>query len=448
MRIIARDRRVALGLFLALIFVYNANGREIGSYDTQPQKYTARELAVIGTTRLSRVVEEVPALGDRVAFARDRRGHFRSAYPILPGLLAAIPASLLHWTGAVDMQAPLAPYLVAALTASLLTAAAVALTFLMLRRLVSLSAALWTAVGLGLGTGYWPIASQSLWQHGPVIFGLSLCLFAWVRPTALLRPRHLWLGGLGLAMAGAARPVVSVVVAILLLWIGRRVGVRRALPAAVPVALLAGASIYGNVHWFGDILGALPVIESVHQQYHAVSGPLGEQPWTAALGLLISPSRGLLVYSPLVLVALFGVFGTAKNASVGLPWLFLAFFAQFGVYSVYAVWWGGHTYGPRYLVDVLPLLAPAAALGVARLQTSRWLSTLAGLLLCWSVVVAGAGAFIYPNEEWNTSPRDVDLYHDRLWDVRDNQIIRTLQADPSPQNFQLFSRNAFRRPPE
>src|SRR5262245_31654582 len=38
-----RDRLAAGALFLGLLVVYNANGREIGSSDSQPTKFAARE---------------------------------------------------------------------------------------------------------------------------------------------------------------------------------------------------------------------------------------------------------------------------------------------------------------------------------------------------------------------------------------------------------------------
>jgi hypothetical protein len=72
----------------------------------------------------------------------------------------------------------------------------------------------------------------------------------------------------------------------------------------------------------------------------------------------------------------------------------------------------------------------------------------AGLgLLTLSIGTAGVGAFVYPNERWNTSPRDVDHVHRRLWTIRDAQIVRVFSSPPSPRNFSLFSSGAIRRPP-
>ena len=64
------------------------------------------------------------------------------------------------------------------------------------------------------------------------------------------------------------------------------------------------------------------------------------------------------------------------------------------------------------------------------------------MLLAWSVVAAGTGAFFSDN--WNTSPNEIDKNHSRLWDWRDPQIVRAWHTGPSPQNFNLFNWTSYR----
>ncbi|MEZ5316046.1 MAG: hypothetical protein R2752_01450 [Vicinamibacterales bacterium] len=438
-------RRLALGVFALLLVVYNLNGRETGTTDSQPAKFTAREVAVRGTLTLDAVVAQFPGLGERPAFARDRQGHVRSAYPLLPALIAAVPATILQRTGVVDMDAPLAPNLIAALTASTLTAAACALLCLALLRLVTPRAAVATTMVLGLGTNYWALVSQTLWQHETVAFGLALALWAWLRPADELRGATPWLGGLGLAMAGAARPQVTPLVVVLLAWFAARTSPRAVLRPALVVGLAGATVVATNLWWFGHPLGATPRLEALHPVVHGVAGSLSRTPWIGALGLLVSPSRGLLVFSPVVLVALAGV-GPLRGSDWQPRWLLIALGVQFAAYAAYTVWWAGHTWGPRYLLDLLPLATPFAAAGGARLWRAPTGRAVIGLLTAWSVVVAGLGAFVYPNENWNSAPAGVDLHHERLWDVGDSQILRAMRSAPSPQNFSLWDRAAIRRP--
>ena len=440
------SRRIAFALFAALIVIYNSNGREVGTVDSQPAKFTAREVAVQRTLVLDRVIAERPLLAERPAFGRDRQGHYRSSYPMLPALVASIPATLLHTTGVVDMDAPLAPNLIAVVTASLLTAGAVTLVFLAVRRLTGTTVALVTAIGLGLGTNYWPIVSRTLWQHETVAFGLALALWAWLKPSSEVRTRDLAWGGVGLAMAAAARPQVSVIVVVLLGWLALRTSVRRAMVPAAIVAATGAIVVVTNVYWFGHVLGGVAALEAVHPQVHNVPGSISREPWVGALGLLISPSRGLLVFSPIVLVAI-AAFGPPIRSRTDLRpgWLGLAVLLQFGAYACYSVWWGGHTYGPRYMIDLLVPLAPLAALGAQRIARHRALAATGALLLAWSVLVAGVGAFVYPNERWNVDPASVDRNHERLWQVRDSQILRALESPVSPQNQSLYDWGTVRR---
>jgi hypothetical protein len=438
----------AVMLGLALFAIYNANGREIGGVDSQPAKFTAREVAVRHTLTLDHVVAQFPQLAERASFARDRDGHIRNAYPMLPALIASVPATVGHALGLIDMEAPLAPNLIASVTASALTSAGVALVFLAVSRLVPSGAAWLTAAALGIGTNLWPVASRTLWQHETVTFGLGLALFAWLVPTDSLRTRDRWIGGIGLALAGAARPQVAPIVLVMLIWLTVRIGVRRAAVPIAIVAIAAAITMAMNIRWFGHPFGAAPQLESIHPQVHGVPSALSTQPWVGLAGLLLSPSRGLLIFSPVLAVALAGL-GPSRQDDwrVRVLWLGWAAAVQLVLYSFYAVWWGGHTYGPRYTLDLLVPLAPALALGFARLLTSRAWTTLAAVALVWSVGVAALGAFVYPNEFWNTSPDEVDQHHERLWNFGDSQIRRVWTSAPSPQNFDLFGTAAFRRPP-
>jgi hypothetical protein len=80
-----------------------------------------------------------------------------------------------------------------------------------------------------------------------------------------------------------------------------------------------------------------------------------------ALGLLISPARGLLLFFPLAALALPGFLRVARDAR-GLAVLLGGFVvAPFAIYAGYYGWWSGWSWGPRYLVPSLSLLALGAA---------------------------------------------------------------------------------------
>ena len=441
-----RARISASLIFVVAFLVYNTNGREIQSYDSQPTKYAARELALHGRLTLDAVVAAAPALGERSAFQRDRQGRYRSAYSVVPSIEAAAIAWLLHAMGLVDLMAPLAPGLIAALTASLLTAGAVALVFAALARRTHPHTAALVAVGLGFGTNLWPLASRSLWQLETVSFGFALALHAWLRPREDVKARHVWIGAAGLALTGAARLETAPAIAVLLAGLIVRLGFRRALPALVLVATAGGVLMAAQWTWFGSVLGAKMLLQSSGLAAHGVAGTLSAEPWWGAIGLLVSPSRGLIIFSPIVLIPLLAIPAVwRERADAGARWWTTAALVQYAGYACYSMWWGGHTYGPRYLVDALVPLTPAAAAGMAWVAARPWRQVLAMAALAWSVVVAATGAFCYPHDRWNTNPLDVDRYHARLWDWRDLQIVRCWRNGPSPQNFSLLDRASVRR---
>jgi hypothetical protein len=438
------NRSIAVVLFLALFSVYNANGREIASYDSQPAKFAARELLTRGTITLNYVVGTTPQLLERAAFVATTDGNYRSAYSPVPVLLAAAITWPLYAAGLINPDAEMAAPLIAKLGASALTAAAVALLFLAAARFAPPRRALWIALGLGIGTGYWSTASQTLWQHESAALGLAIAVWAFTQTDPTVGSAAL--AGLGLGLAGTSRPQLAVAIAVLSLGLFARVPWRAAAIACAIVGVCATALIAVNIRWFGDPLGAAPMLEALHPAVHAtersfrvgIEGPAG---------LLVSPSRGLLVFSPIVLIAIAGFWRTFRmGPRSSVWWCTLAAICQFAFYGSYSVWWGGHTYGPRYMLDVLPLTVPAAAVWLGAVEMNMPLRVIASAAFAWSVLVAATGAFCYPNERWNTDPNDVDRNHHRLWELSDMQIVRCWERGPSPANFGLFDRTALHAP--
>lgn len=435
------DPAIAALLALALLIIYNANGREIAVYDSQPTKYAARELLLRGTLGLNYVVGRVPQLAERSGFVFARDGRYRSAYSPVPAIAAASIAWPLWKSGALDIRAPLAPNVIAALAASIVTALAAAMVFLLGRRWLARGRAALLAVGFGIGTGLWPAVSQTLWQHETAIVGLTMAMLGFTR--AEIRTRHAVLIGIGLALAGSSRMQLGPAILVVLAGTAARAGWRNGFISACIVAAATAAIIRVNLLWFGSVFGAAPMLEALHEDLHGVSDSFSLSA-TGLAGLLVSPSRGLLIFSPIVLVTLWSARAVIeRNWREPLRWCLLAALLQYLLYASYSVWWGGYTYGPRYMLDVLPLIAPLAAVGLARIR-GPVVTSLAVAALAWSIVVAGTGAFYFPNDRWNTDPANVDRHHERLWDWADPQIVRCWQRGPSPQNFGLFTRAAFR----
>jgi hypothetical protein len=255
-----------------------------------------------------------------------------------------------------------------------------------------------------------------------------------------------WTGAIGLALAMTARFQVAPLIATLIVGLAWRLGVRRAAgPAAVVVASQA-LLMAAQYRWFGHPLGAMASLTDLHPTVHAVSGALSATPWSGLAGLLFSPNRGLLAYSPVVIVALAGMVPTVRrHPDLGLGWGFAASGLQLLAYAMYSVWWGGHSYGPRYALDAIVPIVPAGAVALVTIARGPVVRAACTAALLWSIAVAGTGAFF--TSTWNTSPADVDRHHERLWDWHDLQVRRAWTDGLSTQNFNLFTWTSYRTTP-
>ncbi len=153
-------------------------------------------------------------------------------------------------------------------------------------------------------------------------------------------------------------------------------------------------------------------------------------------GILFSPSRGLFIYMPLVWAPLY----LTVRYQCALPKRRLAVLGITVIASIIAVlassriWWGGWSYGPRDLGDIVPWLVLLAILGMRAFLddprlTMHECSALisAGILLAAISVAMNAPGALSPSAlSWNAVP-NVDDHPDRLWDWQHPQWLAWAQ---------------------
>ncbi|GAC1468016.1 MAG: hypothetical protein NVSMB9_10260 [Isosphaeraceae bacterium] len=423
-----------LGVLLA--FVYMSNTRTINSPDTLPTCLTVAALIGGDGIYLDRFAPSSRKESGALPYAYQRtRGHVVSRYPLATALLdlpIVLPCVWIAKRVRPDWVRNPPEYLVFIIAmcrwaaAGWAVAAAVVLHRL-LRRLdlgtpqVAVPAVLASAVGSDM----WVVSSQSPWQHGPAALMLTWTALL-LLPEAPSR-RRIFLAGVTASILVACR-VTDVIFAAAVLghvaWT-----MPRKLAWFLPAPLLIGAIVVGyNLWFFGALTGGQARLEELHLETHGVSGAWSGNMLEGFCGTLFSPNRGLLVFCPWVAVALAGAPMVARRVSPPpiLIWLFAALVPFTLVLSKYAVWWGGHSFGPRYWTDVMPLLAVGLAytLNQAR-QRQRPLAVVAAVAIVLAILIQAIGAFCYPST-WNASPANVDLHHERLWDWRDTELSRCL----------------------
>ncbi len=413
-------------VFLVVLVTHNRSP-VITSFDSRWSIYTAMSLVREGDVDLDEYgallaadghVGIEPVGGRRLAF-----------YPIGPSLLA-VPFvfaidHLDRWRGLGDLDRRLRedPGLhgrLERLVASVLVAGAATGLFLAVRVATARTAVALLLAGIfAYGTSAWSTASRALWQHGPSMLLLTVALLLIL--GARTRPAWSQYVAVPLALSFVVRPTNGVAVTLLSLlvlarhraWAWRYV----AWGATVAVPFVAYSwNVYGHI---------LP-------SYYRPARLGAEGTFLQALaGNLVSPARGLFVFSP---VLLFAVWGVARAGPAAWDWT-LAWVlggivaAHWLVISSFPHWWGGHSYGPRLFSDVVPylvyLLVPAvtalAALGGRRRAA---LSGLFALAVAASVFAHYRGAASQHADQWNSRPVDVDRAPARVWDWRDLQFLR------------------------
>jgi dolichyl-phosphate-mannose-protein mannosyltransferase len=354
-------------------------------------------------------------------FLRFASGHFVSDYPVGAALLV-VPLYVPSALGPVGPRAPVVEDL-EKLSAAVVVALSAVVLYLTFGRLPSPAAALGVTAVYALGTSSLSVSSQALWQHGASQLALAAALYC------LVRGRHdtRWsaFAGFPLAFAVICRPTDLLVVLPLALYVvvRRRRHVWGFVLSGLPPLIFQlwyNATYFRNLArvQFGFTLG------SMARDILAGAGdwttPLG----TGLSGILLSPGRGLLVYSPIFLLSFVGIALSWRRggdrllryASAGVVLTIL-------LYAKWAMWWGGSSYGPRLLADLAPVLALSLYPLTPWLRTSRALTAVFCLLAAWSIGAHAIGAFVDDRSWYSNGGADVDHYPARLWSWSDNQLV-------------------------
>ena len=438
---------VVAGLFV----IFNLNFREMGGVDTIPNTLLPASLVSEGSTDLSGfrpLLREAGLLDSLFVFGsvQERGGHLVSSYPVGAALVVVPLYAIPVWSGWLgdwrDYQ------WMGKLSAALVVALSAGFLFLAVAQIAGVRAALVLALAYGLGTVAWAVASQAMWQHGPGMLCLSVAYFLALRiETGAGR----WAGVLAGAVLGVAvlcRTVNAIPAGAvgLFLLIHHR---RHVIAFAVPLVACVTWLLWYNLSTFGDLSGGYDAIFS--SAWHRWRGLASDTAFSAPVGrglvdVLLSPGKGLLVYTPYLSFALAALAPVCFSRSfplgryLALSVALLAFLVAKAV-----IWWGGSTFGPRYLTETLPALTLVLAWLWSWIAARRWRLSFFAALVAYSVSVQILGAFFSPCD-WHETPVYVDHHPERLWDWSDTQLERCLSVGfrDGPKPFRLLEPSATR----
>jgi hypothetical protein len=432
---------ITAGFVVAALAIYLANGEFLGSYDSLPNSLLVLNAAETGRLDFDRFRNGYfHALGAQYAFVEAPDGHLSSVFPIGTAIVtapiyAAFAVARAADPAAVPLTSPAAEperRRDEKFAAALIAALAVGLCWCTARLLgTPVQAGVATAV-FAVCTPMWSIASQALWQHGPVNLAVLATIYALLRAgrsAGAAQVRWVAFAGIVAGMLPVIRPTALVfsLAALAVVWAAQR-------PRAAWFAAGFGLGIAPGLAW--NVI----VFHSLAGGYGRDASSFGaDLPRAAAAfaGLLISPSRGLFVFAPVLAFALAGAIRIARRRDRD-DRIVLAFAAASValvlVYAFFPTWWAGYTYGPRFLSDtagiasllligvIPPALGAARRTGAATLGAAAF-ATAAFASLVIQFAGANGGA---AGSDWNAVPVSVDLAPERVWDVRDTQIRRNV----------------------
>ena len=304
--------------------------------------------------------------------------------------------------------------------ASTIVALTAVLLFFTARLYLGAAGSIALALLFAFGTSAWSSASRALWQHAPAMLMLTAALY--LLSLAATRPALLPWTAAPLALGYFMRPTMGIVLALVGAYV--LLHHRRQFPKWLLAAAIAAAPFLAY---------NLVIYHQPLQSYFMLPLFLAPTPsnyariLSAFAGTVISPSRGLFIFSPFLLFSIAGIWLALRRkwmtpltfylaAALALHWLAL---------SDFVYWTAGHSYGPRLFTDMLPLflffLIPAF-LWLRLDEPRRPLSIVFYLCVLIGVFIHFRGAMYWAPYEWNGHPSEVSPR--RAWDWRDPQFLR------------------------
>ncbi|HEX2786561.1 MAG TPA: hypothetical protein VHP32_01560 [Ignavibacteria bacterium] len=304
-------------------------------------------------------------------------------------------------------------------TASFLMALACVFVFKISKLYLDNIYSLFTTFVFAFCTSVYSVASRGLWSHGPVILILVIVLYMLLK--AKEKNSLISYVSIPLFYSFLVRPssiVTIIVISIYVFIYYRKYFSKYFLYGSIVVILffVYNLSIYGTV---------LP------SYYGTERLGIGLTSLQAIFANLISPSRGIFIFSPVLILSIAGVFYKLKHNKDPLDKFLIAIIIlHLLVVSSFSTWWAGLSYGPRFMSDMLPLFIYFFIFGlkwILQMQASMKKACLALLIILTltSFLIHFKGA---TSREawtvWSEFPVPIHEQPMRVWDWRDMQFMR------------------------
>jgi hypothetical protein len=420
-------------MLCGVLILYSANYRTLGASDTIPARHLPLSILREGNFDLDEFgyLHKAPEMKG-ITFTGQ---HYVSSYPIGAAIFA-LPFYVVSAIGRMPGNSWFTLEL-EKFAASFIVLTSVIIFYFTLLRFVSRSAALIISIIYALATSSFSVSSQALWQHGASQLCLTAALYCLVRGSK----ETIWtsFAGFPAAFAVVCRPTDALLVAPMGLYvlIHQTRQFPRFLLCGIPPILFQ--LVYNN-HYFGN---------PFRTQFEVAQEDFWSTPVFQGLtNILFSPSRGLFIYSPVLIFAIIGmILSWKKSGTLLLRYLSVGVVANILLYSKFFYWWGGYTYGPRLLADITPVLC-LFLIETKSLLTKSVFKIAFLILAVFSIAAHSIGGYA-DHMQWNADLQ-INSHPEVGWYWSDNQLvnppkrvwnsikIQTLKLPTTRSNPELF----------
>lgn len=380
------------------------------SGDSQESLVTAQAIVQHGTIRLDAYYSQ-----DWPATVIEENGRLYYYFPLGASVLS-VPLVALQLLRGQDMLVEAENFALQKNLAALTVGLALVLIYLICRRFVGRGLSLGLTIVFVFGSAIVSTMGVAFWSVNPAFLFMLIALLILVsEPRGRSGQIAPYLLGGALFLAYLSRPTAAVMVALVFIYV---LLIRPGwfLRMTAVFALLAAGFVWFSWSEFGQLLPSYYLPERLQDN---------EAFWLAVYANLASPGRGVLVYSPFLLAVGTGLVLVARRNKIWrepLLWLALLWIALHLV-SVSQLWrwWGGWSFGSRFMTETLLAWLLIALLVWRAARTTLPKTAYAGLTASFAVL--GALAIMINTGQGLFNPAAVD------W----NRWHRPLAFDESPQ---------------
>jgi hypothetical protein len=316
--------------------------------------------------------------------------------------------------------------MIAKVAAAFMSALAAVFIYLAAKKLSSRRNAVIAALIFGLATSMFSMSSQMLLTFTGSVLCSSVGLYCLLSGNE--RRGYVVAAGVAFAWAGLCHPVMLVMLLVLGIYVLRR-RTRDlfwyAAGAAPVVALMAAYQwvSYGLPWRTGEFPESIYLITGSWNAdvsfWRLWNTPIHE----GLGGTLVSTSRGLFVFSPILIFAFLGLYLHIRKK--GDPVLVYGFVGSAVVVLITSKWFdwaGGNSWGYRILLSILPFLILLIVPALDTIFSKKALEALFVVLLLFSVFVQVVGYISYDGGSWEWTDLQGVQGREKFWSLSSSQL--------------------------